>query len=77
MAGINSSVIQEGEKKLHRCHICDNEFDKYELELHFLSSHAEIDEGTVEENNECETEDVQGDPFKSVTFLENDLRRSG
>ena len=53
MSGINSSIIQNGEKKLHKCHICDNEFDKYELELHFLSSHAEMDESSVEENNEC------------------------
>ena len=79
------SFIHEGKKKLHRCHICDNEFDQYELELHFLSSHAEMEEGTtVEEHNECD--DVQGDPFTNVTFknvhilpsiegpdLENDL----
>ena len=65
MSEINS-VIHEAKKNLHRCHICDNEFDQYELELHFLSSHAEMDEGTIEDHNECD--DIQGDPFTNVTF---------
>ena len=54
-------------KRLHRYHICEKEFDQYELELHFLNSHDEMDEGTDKENDKCH-DDAQGDPFKSVTF---------
>ena len=43
----------KGEKRLHRCHICEKGFDQYELELHFLSSHDEMDEGTDKENDKC------------------------
>ena len=58
----------KGEKRLHsRCHICEKEFDQYELELHFLSSHDEMDEGTDKENDKCH-DDLQRNPFKSVTF---------
>ena len=58
----------KGEKRLRsRCHICEKEFDQYELELHFLSSHDEMDEETDKENDKCH-DVAQGDPFKSVTF---------
>ena len=57
----------KGEKRLHRCHICEKEFDQYELELHFLNSHDKMDEGTDKENDKCH-DDVQRDPLKSVTY---------
>ena len=41
-------------KRLHsRCHICEKEFDQYELELHFLNSHDEMEKGTDKENDKC------------------------
>ena len=34
-------------------HICEKGFDQYELELHFLNSHDEMEKGTDKENDKC------------------------
>ena len=72
MAETSSNAINERGKRLQRCHICDNEFDKYELELHFLTSHTDIDEDTVKENNDCNDQptDEGPDDFES-DFISN------
>ena len=36
--------LESGKRSLQKCHICDNEFNKHELELHFLTSHTDLGE---------------------------------
>ena len=46
----------KGEKKItyiDAIHICEKGFDQYELELHFLNSHDEMEKGTDKENDKC------------------------
>ena len=59
--------IHEGAKRLQRCHICDNEFNKYELELHFLTFHTDI------ENDDCDDQTtVDGPGFESDLITNNE-----
>ena len=46
MTETSSRIFLEigGKRLLQKCHICDNEFNKHELELHFLASHTDIGE---------------------------------
>ena len=48
--------LESGKRSLQKCHICDNEFNKHELELHFVTSHTtdigendDFDQQTLEE----------------------------
>ena len=63
---MNKSVAPpEGSKKLHKCHICGNNFKQYDLELHFLSCNID-DEIIVKE------EEIKNDFNAQEVFLKGD-----
>ena len=64
---IKSEIIEtNNDDKMHKCHICDLEFDQYQLEIHFLTSHSMDDEdANIEENDPL---DIGNENLKSVSI---------
>ena len=63
----NSFAPPEGIKKLHKCHICGNNFKQYDLELHFLSCNSD---DTIKD------EEIKNDYNDQEVFLKGDNTQS-
>ena len=45
-------IEPKNDVQMHKCHVCDKEFDQYELELHFLTTHSSEMEETLGADSE-------------------------
>ena len=55
----------ERSKQLHKCHICGNNFQQYDLEIHFLSCNGDYDDNFKEE-------EIRNDFNDQEVVLKND-----
>ena len=45
-------IEPKNDVQMHKCHVCGKEFDQYELELHFLTTHSSEMEETLGADSE-------------------------
>ena len=63
-----ANVNNHSRKSLHKCYICNAEFYQYYLELHFSTSHSELE-------NEEQKVDTEQDQKDDIGFKHSLLNR--